>query len=303
MPGTCQILEDPQALEAIVHGFATMLPVPIACEPRMAGVLHSTLSNPGSLTRAQLAWSVLNALGGQSEMAISVATAIEYFHTASLLLDDLPCMDDADTRRGTACPHTVYGESATILGSLAFINRAYFMLGGLSFHLEPSRGARVWELVEACLGVTGVLNGQSLDLHADYVMTPKMVRKVAEGKTVTLLRLSLILPALLGNADEETLATLETLSLEWGLAYQLIDDFKDVLDTNGGKTAGRDQALNRPNMHNCLGPAAAARQLDDHMNKAAQALGDLDCEVWGFLNRLQARLQGERDRLELLAAA
>jgi len=303
MSGTYQLLEDEEAMAAIAEGYGSLLPVPSACEPRLAGVLHTTLANPGGLSRAQLAYCVMTALGGEKDMAIRAATAVEYFHTASLLLDDLPCMDDARVRRGMPCPHTVYGESAAILGSLAFINRAYFLLGGLTWHLNFQQQDQAREMVESCLGVEGVLNGQSLDLHADYVMTPQMVRKVAEGKTVTMLRLALILPALLGKASVEQVNHLEILAREWGLAYQLIDDFKDVLDTSGSKTAGRDIALNRPNMYHCLGAEDAAQQLDEHMKTAAQNLDAFPGEQWLFLHRLQARLESERSRLQLLAVA
>ena len=57
--------------------------------------------------------------------AKDLAIALEYFHTASLLFDDLPCMDNASERRGVPCVHLAFGEAGAILAALALINRAY----------------------------------------------------------------------------------------------------------------------------------------------------------------------------------
>ncbi|NJM12209.1 MAG: hypothetical protein HC889_10265 [Synechococcaceae cyanobacterium SM1_2_3] len=77
---------------------------------------------------------------------------MEYFHTASLIFDDLPSMDDAEERRGHPCPHKVHGESAAILGALALINRGYALLWKVLSRLPRQRRHRAAELVESCLG-------------------------------------------------------------------------------------------------------------------------------------------------------
>ena len=122
---------------------------------------------------------------------------MELFHLASLLLDDLPCMDNADTRRGETCVHVAYGESNAILAALALINRGYLNLWR-SFEGSP-RDAReeASRLAEDCLGVEGILNGQAMDLNfADYAATERNVARVAEEKTGSLFRLCLMLPAI-----------------------------------------------------------------------------------------------------------
>jgi geranylgeranyl pyrophosphate synthase len=194
-----------------------------------------------------------------------LAVAIEYFHTASLLFDDLPCMDDATERRGEPCVHRVYGEAAATLAALALISRAYALLWQGMAGSPPDRQALAGAYVEKCLGASGLLNGQSEDLH--YASLPKSRRspwKVAAGKTVSLIRLSLVLPALLGGAPPDERRLLERLAACWGLSYQILDDLKDVLlnTAQTGKTSARDQALNRPNMALDVGARRSIQRLE-----------------------------------------
>ena len=134
-----------------------------------------------------------------------------------------------------------------------------------------------------------------------------MVR-VAEGKTVPLVRLSLVLPALAGGASEPALDRLEELSRAWGLAYQILDDFKDGLMSREetGKSTARDDVLGRPNLPAAIGRRAAMVRLDELSASARAALDGLrglspadDGEdgAAGRLERLQAFLDGERRRV------
>jgi geranylgeranyl pyrophosphate synthase len=116
--------------------------------------------------------------------------------------------------------------------------------------LTPDGRQRALTYLEFNLGLAGLLNGQSQDLH--YAALPTQLQTphhVALGKTVSLIRLSLVLPALLGGASETEARRLNYLAVYWGLGYQTLDDLKDVLFPAGetGKTGARDAQLNRPN--------------------------------------------------------
>jgi len=222
-------------------GFRRLLPVGVHLERHLRGVIDDVLDHPGSLVRARLAYSLLREHDLDAERAREVAIAIEYFHTASLVFDDMPAMDGAEERRGHTCPHLVHGEAAATLGALALINRGYALLWKVIGGLSPARRQAASELVTSCLGLDGILNGQALDLHfaeqedagADAVL------EVAEGKTVSLIRLTLILPALVAGIDDAVIERLERLTTVWGLGYQVADDFKDCLmtDDETGKSA------------------------------------------------------------------
>ena len=107
------------------EAFAASLPLPAALEPNLESALRYVLENPGSLVRPRLVFQMATAYGMDTPNAERLAIALEYFHTASLLFDDLPCMDDATERRGAPCTHVVFGQESAILTALALINRAY----------------------------------------------------------------------------------------------------------------------------------------------------------------------------------
>jgi geranylgeranyl pyrophosphate synthase len=240
------------------------MPLPAGVEHRLRDSLLYVLAAPGNLARPQIVLHMYAAYGQPIEPAEDLAIALEYFHTASLLLDDLPCMDDAAERRGVPCVHLAFGEAEAVLAALALINRGYALLWKSVADAPRDRQAVGLEYVEQRLGVDGLLNGQSLDLH--YAALPHDLRtseRIALGKTVSLIRLALVLPAILGGAPAAELILLERIALFWGLSYQILDDLKDVLETSesSGKTAARDAALDRPNIALILGVPAALERL------------------------------------------
>lgn len=295
------------------QAFAEMMPLRDGLEPRLRGVVADVLGHPGSLARAQLAYGLGVRQGLAPERALKLAVAVEYFHSASLIFDDMPSMDDARERRGRPCPHVVHGEAAATLGALALITRAYALLWEAIGDGPPARRAAAASLVGECLGLAGILDGQARDVHfrregAD----PESVAEVAVAKTVPLVRLSMVLPAVVAGEDAETLRRLERLSASWGLAYQILDDFKDGLMgvEETGKTAGRDAGLGRPNLPALAGPQRALghlRRLLAQSRAIVDALGERTADRWAPLANLQGFLESEaRDvarRLEGKAAA
>jgi geranylgeranyl diphosphate synthase type II len=292
----------------VLEGYGSLLDLPETTQPALKGVLTDLLRHPGSLARAQLAFAILTTLDEERQQARRLAVALEYFHTASLVFDDLPNMDDASERRGATCPHLVHGEAAATLAALALITRAYHLLWQVLDGLPSERRRRASDLVSSCLGVAGILDGQAKDLHFDAKKADESsVEAVAAGKTVTLVRLSLVLPALVGGASERELQHLEELSHGWGFAYQILDDLKDVLlgreDT--GKSTAQDLALGRPNMAGVLGCDGALARLSDHLHDSRRqidALQNSHC-AGSRLGKLQAFLEVERERMRLRLGA
>lgn len=240
--------------------FAQGLPLADDTEKHLAGALDQTLGRPGSMVRAELAYRVGRSFGQPHQRAENLAIAVEYFHTASLLFDDLPAMDNARERRGAPCVHHVHGEGAAILAALALVNRAYALVWKAAAGLRPEAQQRGLEYLERNLGLAGCLNGQSQDLHyAELPSQARVPQRIALGKTVSLIRIPLVLPAIFGGATEGEIRRLECLAVYWGLSYQAVDDLKDVLFPGGetGKTGARDAQLNRPNQALAEGIAAA----------------------------------------------
>jgi geranylgeranyl diphosphate synthase, type II len=280
------------------ESFRGSMQLPAHLDPGFRAALLHVLRNPGSMVRPKMVLRVAAAYGLDTDSANNLAIALEYFHTASLVFDDLPSMDDAVERRGAPCVHIEFGQSSAILTALALINRAY-ALTWQAISNCPKEGQRlVMEYIEKRLGIEGLLNGQSLDLH--YSQLPhnrESTERIARGKTVSLIRLTLVLPALLAGAETRELQLLERIAVCWGLAYQILDDLKDVLQcaTDTGKTAARDELLDRPNIATAIGVAGAVERLERFMKLGDRTLSRLLVKrpALSFLSKLRSDLQGE----------
>lgn len=256
-------------------------------ESRLAAALGDLLDRPGSLVRAVTAYLVGIEMGVAEEAARAIACGIEYLHTASLVFDDLPAMDDARTRRGAPCLHVTHGEPVAMLAALAMINRGYALVWQGIRGASPSRRAEAGEWMDARLGVRGVIGGQAYDLKGwRGGQSAAEVSEVAARKTGDLLRLTLVLPALVGRGTRREIRLLDRIGLLRGLAYQAADDLKDVMLGDTGKTAGRDEAMGRPNLILAEGFQAALRRF-----KRLRQTGD----------RVQAALPGPKERWGMLA--
>jgi geranylgeranyl diphosphate synthase type II len=290
--------------EFVLTGYRDLMPVPAGTEHHLKGVIDDALRHTGSMARAQLAFAIMRSLGVDAIRARSAAVAVEYFHTASLIFDDLPAMDNATERRGRPCPHLVYGEAAAQLGALALINQAYGLLWGVIDTLSLKSRRRVSELVTASLGASGILDGQARDVHfpAAQRVDEREVTHVAVQKTVPLIRMTLVLPAVIGGASDAVLSALDRLSEVWGLSYQIIDDFKDCLMTHeeAGKSTARDAELGRPNFARATGLEAARTRLRDLMEEARETLDGLapGNPLRDRLEALQSALGEEQARVE-----
>lgn len=297
--------------QQLSNSFPTYFPLSPQIEPHLRAALESVLSNPGSLIRPQIVANLFTAFDLPSAHATELGIALEYFHTASLLFDDLPCMDDATERRGASSTHVEFGEAGAILAALALINRAYALVwksvAGCSAS-DSSRQADALNYIERYLGVGGLLNGQSMDLNyaehnlggerrSDHAVT----EEIAMGKTVSLIRLTLVLPGILGGALPNELQLLDRIAVCWGLTYQIVDDLKDVLHTSeeSGKTHSRDISLGRPNIALAIGITEAVRRLARLIaigDRMLQRLVDLRPTV-AFLQELRVQLDAEANEL------
>ena len=116
---------------------------------------------------------------------------------------------------------------------------------GRRCRLPDESQPQIMAYIEQRLGVAGLLNGQSLDLH--YSALPhnrETTERIAHGKTVSLIRLTLVLPAMLGGAPPREVQLIERISACWGLGYQIVDDLKDVLQEP--RRNGKDRGPRRP---------------------------------------------------------
>lgn len=248
-------------LEQVVQRLASSLPSPVS--DAFAYALHS----PGKRVRPALVLGAYRAAGGQSPSIASVGTAVEIVHTYSLIHDDLPCMDDDDLRRGRATMHRRFDVgTATRVGFLLVPVAGQVLAEAASeLGLEASLlGTMASALFEAG-GIEGMVGGQWLDLEAEgRALDLPGLMAVHRGKTGALIRASCVLGGLAARAPADHLLALQRYGADIGLAFQVADDVLDVTGTSDqlGKTAGRDEALDKSTFVKLLGVEGARAEAE-----------------------------------------
>lgn len=259
---------DWELLRAATRG---MVAIPAGVEPRLGGAVSTALDNPGSLWRAQLAWAVGRGAGLDAERSLALACAVESFHVASLLLDDLPAMDDAEVRRGAPCVHRLYGEAAAILAALALVQEGHSRMAAALDGSSPAIRAAARALADECLGLRGILDGQARDLDQRARLEPRRdVLRRAAAKSVPLLRLALELPAVAAEVGPQLRLALRRVAESLGLAYQLLDDLAD-------RGAADDRRA--VNSSRALGVAATRREVLRLLEAARSASRDVGAQI------------------------
>jgi len=287
-------MPDPTSLQ-LAEALQAHSPTLPGGEPALSAALVQLTGQTGKLLRARLTLSTARSFGWEESAAVNLAVAVEYFHVASLALDDLPCMDDALERRGQPCVHRQHGEATAILAALALINRAYFLVN-TTFAAQPlSLRQAAAACVDRCLGSVGLVGGQARDLaFASSARSAREIGRIALAKSGALFGLAVMLPALAADPLPQESRQLRALCLYWGLSFQLVDDLRDVLSNSAveGKTTGRDRVLGRPNLVLALGVAAARARLarlDGLAHRTMARLTPTGEGRWGCL----ASFQGE----------
>ncbi len=237
-------------------------------------IRHSLLS-PGKRIRPLITLLACRQSGGGDHMALDAACAIEMVHAASLIMDDLPAMDNARTRRGAPTTHAAYGESAAMLATVALLNESYRLVTACS-HCPPEANLRALEHLTKAVGLDGLVGGQDRDLAASMPSyeNPDCLHDMQERhhqKTGALFAAAAAIGGELASADEETIQSLYDYGQYLGLAYQAFDDVIDKACTEQitGKDANQDQ--NKSTIATVLGNNEAQLSADRWIAYAAQA--------------------------------
>jgi geranylgeranyl diphosphate synthase type II len=230
----------------------------------------------GKRIRPMLTIQVAADFGASVEKALDAACAIEMVHTASLILDDLPCMDDAALRRGKAANHRLFGEDTAILAATALLNRAFGVLAECEHLDAPTRLVLVRLLSEA-VGSNGIIAGQFLDLHASWRQQTDLsgLTEMYAQKTGALFVAAVEAGARIAGVDDEWVWAVRRYAFNLGLAFQILDDLLDIGCSTEeiGKDAGQDDA--KTTLVSRLGAAEAHLEARRYIDSAALALEPL----------------------------
>ena len=234
----------------------------------------SLLGN-GKRVRALLVLAAAHDLDADPDVAMNGACAIEMVHAASLVLDDLPCMDDALRRRDRETTHRAYGQSTAILCAIGLIARAFELVAGASRLPPDTRSAMAAKLAEA-IGYAGLTGGQYDDL---LIKSGHKDRQELEGlymrKTGVLFSLSLEFGAMAANAEQTDVRKLSDAGAKLGIAFQLIDDLLDACASREevGKDVRKD--IERTTAVSLHGVQGTMREADTLKAEARSILAEI----------------------------
>lgn len=208
-----------------------------------AKAAHYSLTSPGKRLRALITLAaVVQSGGAATSAAIDVACAVEMIHAASLIIDDLPAMDDADTRRGQSTAHRAFGEGVAILAGIGLLNSAFSATSRCE-GLSAEQRVKLINLFTDAVGWRGLVGGQALDLAAEaQSASPGLVNRIHYGKTGALFVGAACAGGILADADARRMEQFLSFGQSLGYAYQALDDLLDHLGdpTAAGKPTNSD---------------------------------------------------------------
>ena len=282
---TNKILVDNE-LDAIL---TDMMPPEMATEGYVEALKHSVLEG-GKRLRPIIALATYELYRPIDEEIIRASCVTELIHAGSLMLDDLPCMDNAEYRRGKKSSHSLFGESLTILSSAALWVESYRILAGL----KTEHHAQLVQKAADSMGGKGLIQGQLLDLAAfNATQNIEELRKCYELKTSVMFDLAVSIGAILGGASDSELDVLHNFAVKFGVAYQIRDDIIDETQTieQAGKDTGLDSKNGKPNYVSLLGIKEATNELNQTIDEALSHLKTLNTDstnLKGLSNALRS---------------
>lgn len=193
---------------------------------RLYEAMRYSLLAGGKRIRPVLGLASCELFGGAAEDALPFACAVELVHTYSLIHDDLPCMDDDDTRRGKPSCHIAYGEAAAVLAGDALQAEAFRLIAEAPGLDGGCKVEAVRVLALAC-GAEGMVGGQMLDLEGGWGCREELAR-LHRLKTGAMIRAAAELGAVAAGAEPERREMVGEYASHLGLAFQVRDDILDA---------------------------------------------------------------------------
>jgi geranylgeranyl diphosphate synthase type II len=235
--------------------------------PGLAAAMRASVFPRGARIRPRLCLAVAMACGeDQPGMTDAAAASVELLHCASLVHDDLPCFDDADTRRGRPTVHTVFGTPLAVLAGDALIVLAFQILAECA-PAAPARLGQMVRVIGSGVGVPrGIVAGQAWECEAAIDLA-----QYQRQKTGALFAAATRAGAAAAGVEAEPW---RALGLRLGEAYQVADDIRDATGSADslGKPVGQDTAHQRPNAVAELGLDGAIDWLRDLAGDAGAAI-------------------------------
>src|SRR5437763_13442987 len=273
-----QLKAEAARVRADVDGFFAKLLAPTGDgrERLYAAMRHAALGG-GKRLRPLLTIAASQLFAIDPQRALRVGCAIEAIHVYSLIHDDLPCMDDADLRRGKATVHTAFGEAEAVLAGDRLHALAFEILADPDTNSDPwVRCELVVELARAA-GPYGMAGGQMMDLVAEGAeLDLAAITRLQQLKTGALIEYAVEAASIMAKLPVEARTPYRGYARNIGLAFQVADD---LIDHSGdakaaGQPTGRDGDAGKAAFVALLGGERALQQAGLLVEQAVDHLSD-----------------------------
>ncbi len=223
---------------------------------------YSLLSG-GKRIRPILTLATAELFGGTKEAAMPYAIAVEMIHTASLIHDDLPSIDNDDLRRGRLTNHKVFGEATAILAADALFMDSFGVAAENKF-VSSELALCALACLSRATGAQGLVGGEYIDVKGEGRNLPlSTLEKIHKMKTGALIRAAVELGALSAGVSQNDprMADITDYAERIGLAFQIVDDVLDVISTEEelGKPIGSDKEEEKTTFLKFLAPTEALK--------------------------------------------
>src|SRR3954471_8268523 len=276
--------------------FTKVLAPPRDSRERLSEAMRYATLGGGKRLRPLLTVAASRLFAIDPARALRVGCAIEAIHTYSLIHDDLPCMDDADLRRGKTAVHKAFGEAEAVLAGDSLHALAFEILAHQATHDDPwVRADLLLELARA-VGPAGMAGGQMMDLAAEgQQLDLPAITRLQQLKTGALIEYAVEAACIMVKLPPEARTPYRGYARNIGLAFQIADD---LIDHSGdaaaaGKPTGKDANAGKATFVSLLGEDRARQQAGFLVNQAIEHLSGHGSEA--DLLRAIAKFAIERD--------
>jgi geranylgeranyl diphosphate synthase type II len=290
----------PRLVERIDTALSHFVPEKPGDAGRLNAAMRHSLLAPGKRARGLLVLLAAgHGRGAGPEAAITPACAIEMVHAASLVFDDLPCMDDATVRRGRKACHCAFDEATAVLSGIGLLNLAFSIIAREE-RLDGACRADLARMLSDAIGLDGLVAGQMMDLRAGVAQTSASdVELIHARKTGALFAAAVEMGGRASARPAEQLALLHGFGLRIGVAFQTFDDLIDTLASReaASKNVGADAA--KPTLVKLHGVERAGHVARAGMQSAIADIAAIgpDGEILGaYADHLMMLLNAKMDR-------
>lgn len=262
-------------MELVLDG---LLPSADIAPQRLHQAMRYATIGGGKRVRALLAHAAGELCGANPQKVDIAAASVELIHAYSLVHDDMPCMDNDDTRRGKPSCHKQYDDATALLVGDALQSLAFQNLASPGLCSSKKHQLEMLHILATASGSRGMAGGQAIDLASvGKTLNQLELEHMHIHKTGALIRAAALLGARCSDDAETEFSMRRTQAIDdyaqsIGLAFQVVDD---ILDTEAdsatlGKTAGKDAQSNKPTYVTILG-LSHAKQLAHELYESATA--------------------------------